>query len=133
MKITKTIILLVVTLAFVGCDAQQIASTVKQSVDEDTIWIFAQINVPEPGTIDDYYYYGRVQRELYEQMIDGKVTTGFILFRDVRYWNNDDQIEKYEDNAETGDLTFRIEHIVRMNVNKGDPFILQKEEATASD
>ena len=52
------LLLLASLLVFTGCDAKNTFTTIKQSIDEDTIWVFAQINIPvEDDKIEDYYYY----------------------------------------------------------------------------
>lgn len=111
----------------VSCNLESLAA-VKQSLDANTVWVFAQINVPEKEGFENYYYYGRINEAIYHQMIDGEVDEGFILFRDVRYWSNNDKIEKYEDNTYSGDLVFRIDHIVKLDLAKGDPLMLQESE-----
>ena len=110
-----------------GCDAETVAH-VRQSVDSDTIWVFAQMNIPKKDGLEDYYYYGRINEEIYHRMIDGEMGEGFILFRDIRYWNDDSKIEQYEDHMESGDLLFRIEHIVKLDLEKGDPLLLEDKE-----
>ena len=87
---------------------------------------FAQINIPEENDeIEDYYYYGRIKKDIYNLIIDGQLKNGFVLFRDIRYWNNDDEIEKFEDDICAGDVTFKIEHVVKIDLIKGDPYILE--------
>ena len=122
-KLVLTIIYLLIT----GCDAETIAK-VSQSLDSNTIWVFAQMNIPDEEGVESYYYYGRISEELHRQIIDGETEKGFILFRDVRYWGEDDKIYKYEDHIEAGDLLFRIEHIVKMDYEKGDPLLLEEEK-----
>lgn len=107
-----------------GCRPDYVLEVTKQSVDEDTIWVFAHINVPEDEEIESYYYYGRINRPLYEQMIDGTRSKGFILFRDMRYWSGETLVQ-YEDETDTGSVVFRIEHIVKIDLEKGDPWILE--------
>jgi hypothetical protein len=120
------LLLLASLLVFTGCDAEDTFTTIKQSIDEDTIWVFAQINIPvEDDKIEDYYYYGRIKNDIYDLMVDGQLKDGFILFRDIRYWNDDNKVEKFENEADAGDITFRIEHIVKIDLSKGDPFILE--------
>ena len=95
--------------------------------------MFAQFNVPEAKGIEDYFYYGRINEELYQRIIDGETTAGLIVMRDVRYWSNDDELRKYEDAADSGVLVFRIEHLVRLALKKGDPWDLERTSGNAED
>ena len=40
-------------------------------------------------------------------------------------WAHNNKVEKFENEADAGDITFRIEHIVKIDLSKGDPFILE--------
>jgi len=71
--------------------------------------------------METYYYYGRITEELYTMILDGQKTEGFILLRDIRYWNDDDQIEAYEDEDDNGSIIFKIEHLVKLDRVKADP------------
>lgn len=132
---TQQTILAVFLLLMTGCSGQELASTVRQSLDADTIWVHAHFNVPEKEGVEDYYYFGRISKELYQQILDGKKEKGFILLRDVRYWNTDDEIVKYEDHVDAGHILFRIENLMKLVLEKGDPYILENkntEEKTTS-
>ncbi|MEM6910950.1 MAG: hypothetical protein AAF555_05140 [Verrucomicrobiota bacterium] len=125
--------LVLTTFIFASCNMEDAVAQIEQTIDQDTIWVYAQINVPEAGgKIDDYFYYGRISRKLHQEYLDRKVDSGPILFRDVRYWSNEDNFVIYEDETYTGDLVFRIEDIVFVRILKGDPLVTtQAEEESA--
>lgn len=116
--------LVVAALGTVGCVADDLIESFNQSADPDSVWVYAQFNLPEKDGIEDYYYYGRISENLYRDFIDNKIDKGIIVLRDVSYWNNDDVIEKFEDDRDSGTLVFRIEHIVYMRLQKGDPLLV---------
>jgi len=129
MKKSLKLIWILALLNLSGCEADDVHSLVKQSIDQNSIWIFAQINVPEGDGIEDYFYFGRVNKSIFDQMVNGTLDSGFIFFRDVRYFNENDQVVKYEDHVDSGNMVFRIEHIVKIDIEKGDPFILRNQVA----
>jgi len=47
--------------------------------------------------------------------------TGHFTLKDIRYLNNDDLLELYEDEFTTGDLIFRVQDIARIQLLKKDP------------
>ena len=121
MTLTKLFITFFIFVGMQEVVAEASPEAVVQSTDKNTIWVYAQINVPDKEGIEDYYYYGRINKTIYEQIIDGSRTDGFILFRDLRYWS-DGEILKYEDDIDTGDMVFRIEHIMKITIEKKDPY-----------
>jgi len=114
-----TTLLLVVLMA--GCDIDE-AVAVNDNLKEERVWVFAQFNVPEEGDkIDSYYYYGKVNDDLYQRISDNKIEHGFIHLQDVKYWGTDDLVHDYSDNEYAGDLIFRIEDIHRLKLIKQEP------------
>ena len=111
--------------AFTTCESKSI---ITQSIDEDTMWIFAHFNVQEKDDLEDYYYFGRVNEDLYLEIIDGQIESGFILLRDVRYWNTENELQEYEDEMDVGDVVFRVQDIVKMTPQKGDPLELHEQQ-----
>lgn len=89
------------------------------------VWVFFQFNVPEDEGVEDYYYAGQVESELFEQIVTGEVTHGLIPLKNVCYLSNS-QWHAYEDDLDSGLLVFRIEHIQRMIHMKRNP--LEPEE-----
>lgn len=123
MNAMKMLFVACVLIMCPGCNVES-APSINQIKDEDTVWVFAQFNIPEKNGTVPYFYYGKVSTALYEKIINEETKTGFILLKDARYWSND-EVKKYEDKSETGMLAFRIESMIRIRPVKGDPFILE--------
>ena len=119
------LLILTSLLVLTGFNSEDLFTHIKQSIDEDTIWVYAQINIPEKDdSIETYYYQGRIKQDIYNLIIDGSLKEGFILFRDIRYFD-DYTVKKLENGSNTGDILFRMEHIVKVDLLKGDPLILE--------
>ena len=92
--------------------------------NEHKIWSFIEFQVPNTqGILEDYYYFGLVSEDLYEKIKSHQVKDGLIFMESVRYWNNDDVIESYDDEIYSDELAFRIEHIVKFERVKKEPEI----------
>ena len=86
----------------------------------EPVWVYAQFNVPEEENyVMPYWYYGRIDGNLAHAISNNEVTSGFITLEQVRYWDDNNEIELYEDGVDTGNITFRIEHLVKFNEMKG--------------
>ena len=113
--------IVVLSFSIVSCATPK-SDTASQLNAPNEIWVFFHFNVPEEnGALVPYWYYGRVLSETYQGIVENKITDGSILLKDVRYFDDNDEIVAYEDNIDTGNIVFRIEHIVKMNPAKGDP------------
>lgn len=112
----------VVLLLLTACNVEEETGALVTMEDNDRVWVFIQFNVPEEGDkIDGYYYYGRVSKRQYSAISANKLTSGFILLKDTRYWGNDDIIHAYADFEDTGDLVFRIEDIRYIRLMRAEP------------
>ena len=137
MNITiKVIVGLVILLSLSACNPGDEVEAAKEFQDGKKIWIFAQINVPkEDNTIEDYYYFARINESLYEKIKDHRIKQGFIVLDNVRYWTNDDTIESIGDEIYADEMIFRIEDIRKIDLVKSEPRIGfkygQKEESVA--
>jgi hypothetical protein len=120
-KMKKYWLYLLVVLFFTGCDMDE-ANALNDQLGENTIWVFVQFNIPQKGRdYEDYYYYGKVNEQLYNRIKSNRIQSGFILMEDVMYWGNDDLIHDFEDGENEGDIVFRIEDIKKMDLVKTKP------------
>ena len=101
-----------------NCSVGEEIDALQANSDVRKVWIFTQINVAnEGGELDSYYYYGRMSKQLYARIKDNKITRGFLLLEEVRYYSSkDDKIHPYKDDEESGELVFRIEDIKRIQL-----------------
>lgn len=104
-----------------GCDLNSEIQAASTIADKDRVWVFAQFNVVEDDNgMDTYYYYGSVSRTLYEAIASNSLQQGFILLKHVKYWD-DNIIYEFADAESTGELVFRIEHIVKIERINSEP------------
>jgi hypothetical protein len=121
MNKNRALLLLIATL-LIGCDAKNNLSSIGENFGGDTVWTFTQFNVTEEDDIiNSYYYYGEISANLYQQISDNQLSTGFILLRNVKYWGTDDLIYPYRSNETDGSLIFRIEDIQKMERVRVEP------------
>jgi len=119
-----------------ACNMRDEVEAAKELQDGKKIWIFAQLNVhKEDNTIEDYYYFARINESLYKKIKDHRIKQGFITFQNVRYWTNDDTIESIGDEIYADEMVFRIEDIRKIDLVKSEPRVGfkygQKEEPVA--
>jgi len=120
----RILVMLVALFMLQGCNAGNEAGALEELNTRNPVWIFVHFNVPsEKDGLDTYYYFGQVNESLYNKIANNSLTSGFILMRNVRFWNNDDTIEAYSDPVDGNDLLFRIEDIKRIRKSKTEPVV----------
>ncbi len=92
--------------------------------DDQKLWAFLQINVPEGmDAVESYYYFAQISETVYQGVASNQLTEGFMLLENVRYWGNDDRIYDYKDIEYTGEIVFRIEDVKRISLVNKAPVI----------
>ena len=120
----KKIILIITTLILFGCDLRSEITALSSVSDQDKEWVFAQFNVREEAEgLESYYYYGQISGNLLELIKHNKISAGFILLENVRYWGDGDLIHDYKDMENSGELVFRIENIVKIETVHTPPIV----------
>lgn len=117
----KYIVLFVFAVSLMGCNLQSEAQALNSMRDSEKVWVFAQFNIDqEDDDLETYYYYGLVAKKLYKAIAYNEIESGFMLMEEVKYWS-DDLIHDYEDGESAGELVFRIEDVVKMELIKVEP------------
>lgn len=107
-----------------SCGIGEDTPAVQEFADGEYVWAFIQFNVPEKGgKFEDYYYFGKINKELSKKISINGIHKGFILLKDVRFWDKDNNIQKYADGVFSGDLIFKIEDIRKISIVKKEPQI----------
>ena len=118
----RKLVLVLMSCTLFACDLVKEADAINENLDAKTIWIFAQINVPQKDNkVEDYYYYARVSESLFQRIKDNEIEKGYIFLEDIKYWGDNDLIYDYADNEDVGSMLFRIEDIRRIRLIKTEP------------
>lgn len=111
--------LLCTFIVLLGCNGDSKANNTQH---KELVWVYAQFNVAEQsGGIDSFYYYGKVSKSLYSEIVNNTKEKGFVHLQNIKYWGNDDLIHALKDNENVGDMAFRIEDIVRIKQVNNEP------------
>ena len=114
----------------IGCGAKDEITSLSTLRDSKKVWVFAQFNINDENGMDSYYYYGEISKNLYETIATNNIQTGFILLENVKYWGEDDIIYDYKDEEDSGELIFRIEDIVKVDLLNKAPVTGKSTEQT---
>jgi hypothetical protein len=126
---TRIFLVLLSLLMLQACNARNEASAIEELNIKNPVWVFAHFNVSsEKKGLDSYYYFGQVNESLYNKIANNKLNSGFILMRNVRFWNDNNTIEAYSDPIDGNNLLFRIEDIRRIRRTKTEPVVGYKYE-----
>lgn len=128
---TRLFLVLLSLLMLQACNVRNEAGAIEELNTKNPVWVFAHFNVhSEKDGLDTYYYFGQVNESLYNKIANNKLNSGFILMRNVRFWNDNNTIEAYSDPVDGNNLLFRIEDIRRLRKSKTEPVVGYKYEDT---
>jgi hypothetical protein len=114
------VISIIVLLSACNIDSKFFPKTPESSGEK--IWTFIQYHVSDKeGVIEDYYYFGLIDKGLYEKIKTHETKDGLIFMEKVKFWNTEDVIESYDDAIYSDELAFRIEDIVKFELVKKEP------------
>ena len=98
-----------------------------QPKDNSEVWVFLTIRYDTNKNYNFDYYFGTVDKDLYQNISENRINQGFITLKNLRYWN-DGKIYIYEDDQNGDSRTYRIEDIKEIELIKGDPIYIYPDE-----
>ena len=101
-----------------------------ENSDKAKQWVFISIESPMKYDTANYHYYGQINREVLKNMNKGDVS-GYFEIQKIRYINQSNQLEVYEDTALIGSKFFRIKDIARVELLKKDPLLFYEKDQIA--
>ena len=90
-------------------------TTNNTSEPQKKVWVYIEIKKVLPRDTSDYFFYGKMNESLINRINDDKDVKGLFMLSDIRYWNDDDLLQIYEDDEDTGYKIFRLEDIQYIN------------------
>lgn len=97
--------------------------------EEEKQWVWIEVKVELPRDTSDYFYYGQINKSLIEKINSDEEKEGLFMLSKIRYWNNNDLLERFENTEYSGSKVFKIQSINQLILSKGDPIdILELDE-----
>jgi len=96
--------------------------------DDQTVWVYIELVVDMPNDTSSYYYYGQINESVFTQINNNPQSNGLFILSDIRFWNDDDLLEVYENEDYIGKRVFHIQDIRQIRAYKKDPIYVYKPE-----
>lgn len=109
-------LLLTAFFLLLGCD---FAPKTKSNSKEKQ-WVSITLESVLHSDTSDYYYFGQVSKSLFDDLEKNNLT-GFFSLDNIRYVNDSNQLEVYEDSLFWGNRFFKKKDIERIERIKKDP------------
>lgn len=84
-------------------------------------WVYVELEIVTRGDTSEYYYFGQINQRTLDKLALEENYKGFFVLENVRYYNDLDEIEDYQDSSDSGTLFFRTQDITKIEVLKTDP------------
>ncbi len=93
-------------------------------INKNKKWVFVELKTTLLRDTSDYFYFGQISEEIINQIDNNQNTTGLFILSNIRFWNNDDLLEIYEDEELGGFKIFRVSDIHHLRTYKKDPVLI---------
>ena len=84
-------------------------------------WVYIELTTVTKSDTTNYYYYGQVKKALLHDIDSNPGLSGLFTLSNIRYWNDNDLLEVYEDEDLEGSIVFSIRDIKEIVLYKVDP------------
>lgn len=91
-------------------------------------WVYVELVTESKTDTTEYFYFGQIRNSLVEAINLNENKKGLFTLSNIRYWNDNNLLELYEDDKLEGDLIFKIQDIEEVILYKDDPINLFKLE-----
>lgn len=93
----------------------------------EKVWVFLELEKSMQSDTTDYFLYGQIKESILNKIDNNEKAKGVFLLDNIRFINNDDFLQLYEDESDQGKIFFRIEHIQTVRLLKDDPVMTYPE------
>jgi hypothetical protein len=114
----RQIIILTFAVLLLGC--RQISS---EQISYEKTWVYIHLEIKTKIDTTNYYYYGKINQRILDKLTYSENYKSLFVLTDVRYYNDLDELQEYEDESDEGILFFRTEDIIKIDVLKDDPLL----------
>lgn len=116
------IVIILILIAYIVYDHYVLPNN--KSLNKKKIWVYVELKTTLMRDTSDYFYFGQINEEITNQIDNDQNTTGLFKLSNIRFWNNDDLLEIYEDDDMSGFKILRISDIHQLKSYKKDPILI---------
>jgi hypothetical protein len=127
MKLSNFTRALILTPALILGSCQNTAN--KEISENEQQWVSVAVEVSLLTDTTDYYYYGQMDADKIQRMNERGSVPMFFTLKNIRYWNDSDKLEIYEDSSFLGKRMFLTKDLVKIDLMKDDPVLTYKKES----
>jgi hypothetical protein len=89
--------------------------------NQTKLWVWVELKITLPRDTTDYFYYGQINESIIEKIESDEDENGLFILSNIRYWNDDDLLQVYEDKDHYDYKIFHIQDIQQLIPYKADP------------
>ncbi len=123
-KLLFTCLLIAFSCSLISCDIPQKTPEIKGKQ-----WVYVEMVTESKTDTSEYFLYGQMKKSILEKINSDSSTKGLFVLTNVRFTNDDQLLELYENDKVGSSLIFRIEDIEEVIFYQDDPiYVLDIDE-----
>jgi hypothetical protein len=83
-------------------------------------WVFISLETVMKKDTTDYYFYAQINGKILDKINKNDIS-GYVILNNIRFINDSDKLQIYEDNIDQNQRIFRVKDIVKIELLKKDP------------
>jgi hypothetical protein len=91
-------------------------------------WVYLVAQTAMQTDTTEFFLYGQIKTAIAQDLMENQKSSGVFHIEKLRYYNDDDLLEIYEDEKDEGLFIFRIQDVRRVELLKKDPVLSMDEE-----
>ncbi|MFT7345215.1 MAG: hypothetical protein ACI9XP_001809 [Lentimonas sp.] len=100
----------------------------KSETKSNLRWVYLVAQTAMQTDTTEFFLYGQIKTAIAEDLMGNQKSSGVFHIEKLRYYNDDDLLEIYEDEKDEGLFIFRIQDVRRIELLKKDPVLSMDEE-----
>lgn len=118
-RFTRFLIISTLNLLLFSCDFFD-----QENENLEKQWVYIELITESKSDTTEYFYFGQINKSILNKIESDKIENAHFRLSNIRYWNDDHQLELYEDKKLVGELIFRLKDIEEVTLYKDDPINL---------
>ena len=127
------IVFIVIILIFITWQIAKSSVINKINTSGDKMWVYVKLKTELPRDTSDYYYYGQIKESLIHKIDIDEEINGLFILHNIRYWDDDDLLNIYENEDRHSFKIFKILDINYLTPLKKDPIMMFEMEELHED
>lgn len=113
----------ILSIALASCDSFSYQNKNAYHSRQNKIWVYVEVEKTMLKDTTNHFLYGQINESVLQKIDNNPAADGLFILSDIRYWNDDNLLQIYEDEKDKDFKVFRIQDIQYITSFQKDPVL----------